>query len=83
MTRSHCSVFVQKRIKKYIRFCETVHTTPHKNGGFQKGSSKWILIETDVFENSVDQCECTKTDKTKTQQQQQQNTSHISRQIQR
>ena len=67
MHRSHCSVFVKNR-EKNIRFCETVHTTPHKthkNGGFQKRSSKWIFTKTEVFENAVDECERTKTDKNK------------------
>ena len=76
MPRSHCFVFVQKR-RKNIRFCETVHTTPHKNAQkrrFSKRSSKWIFTKTEDFENPVDQCERTKTDKNKTLQQQQHNT---------
>ena len=67
MPRSHCSVFVQKRIKN-IRFCETVHTTPHKNAKkrrFSKTLFKVDIHKTEVFENAVDQCERTKTDKNK------------------
>ena len=40
--RSNCSVFVQKKGEKNLRFCESVHTDPHKNA-----------TKTEVFENAV------------------------------
>ena len=61
----HTAPFLYKSGEKDIRFCETVHTTPYKNGGFQKRSSKWIFTKMEVFENAIDQCERTKTDKNK------------------
>ena len=74
MPRSHYSVSYRNG-EKNTGFCETVHSTPHKNvqkraktrknEGFQKRSSKWIFTKTEVFENAVDQCERTKTDKNK------------------
>ena len=39
--RSHYSVFVQKR-RENLRFCESVHTDPHKNA-----------TKTEVFENAI------------------------------
>ena len=53
---------------KKICFCETVHTTPHKNAQkrrFLKTLFKVDIQKTEVFENAVDQCERTKTDKNK------------------
>ena len=68
MPRSHCSVFVQKRIKisVFVKPFTLLRTKTHKNGGFRKRSSKWIFTKTEVFENAMDQCERTKTDKNKT-----------------
>ena len=46
-----------------------LRTKTHKKGfshkGFRKRSSKWIFTKTEFFENAVDQCERTKTDKNK------------------
>ena len=39
--RPHCSVFVQNGGEN-LRFCESVHTDPHKNA-----------TKTDVFENAI------------------------------
>ena len=49
----------------FVKPFTLLRTKTHKNGGFRKRSSKWIFTKTEVFENAVDQCERTKTDKNK------------------
>ena len=49
----------------FVKPFTLLRTKTHKNGGFRKRSSKWILTKMEVFENAVDQCEHTKTDKNK------------------
>ena len=56
--------------------------TPHKNGGFQKRSSKWIFTKMEVLITLWISVNAQKRIKTKTLQQQQQDNLHISRQIQ-
>ena len=57
--------FCTKTEEKNIRFCETVHTTPHKKRRFSKTLFEVDFTKTEVFENAVDQCERTKTDRSK------------------
>ena len=62
----HTTPFLYKNEEKNLRFCESVHTDPHKNATktevFRKRSQKWISTKTEVFENAFDQCERTKTE---------------------
>ena len=64
----HTTPFLYKSGEKNLRFCESVHTDPHKNatkrvnGGFRKRSQTWISTKTEVFENAFDQCERTKSE---------------------
>ena len=64
----HTAPFLTKTKKKipvFVKPFTLLRTKRHKNGGFQKRSTKWIFTETEVFENAVGQCERTKTDKNK------------------
>ena len=47
----HTTPFLYKNGEKNLRFCESVHTDPHKNA-----------TKTEVFENAFDQCERKKTE---------------------
>ena len=60
--RPRSTPFLYKNGEKNLRFCESVHTDPHKNEGFRKRCQKWISTKTEVFENAFDQCERTKTE---------------------
>ena len=56
--------FCKKMEKKYPFLGNRSHYSAQKRR-FSKRSSKWIFTKTEAFENAVDQCERTKTDKNK------------------